>query len=65
VLSAGREVPAEQLGRFRRSRLAAYKVPGHFVQTAELPRLSSGKVDKRSLAAGAAAGAGTSSREMA
>jgi len=64
VSGAGREVPAADLARHCRGRLAAYTVPGHFARPAGLPRLGAGTAGKRSLAAGAAAGAGTASREM-
>jgi len=50
VFRSGRELPAAELAGYCRTRLAAYKVPGHFRTVAELPRLTSGKVDKMALA---------------
>jgi len=46
VFRPGLEVPPEELAGYCRTRLAAYKVPGHFRTAAELPRLTSGKLDK-------------------
>jgi fatty-acyl-CoA synthase len=56
VFRPGRDLPAADLAGYCRTRLAAYKVPGYFRTLAELPRLTSGKVDKRSLARMAVAG---------
>jgi fatty-acyl-CoA synthase len=39
----------EELARFGRERLAAFKVPRRFVAVAELPRTASGKVQKHKL----------------
>jgi acyl-CoA synthetase (AMP-forming)/AMP-acid ligase II len=41
-----------------RTRLAAYKVPKHYRVVAQLPRLTSGKVDNLALARDVAAGEG-------
>ncbi len=48
VLRQG-QLSAESLTGFCRERLARYKVPTHFRFVAELPRLSSGKLDKVTL----------------
>jgi fatty-acyl-CoA synthase len=55
VFSPGRELPASELTSYCRARLAAHKVPRHYRAVAELPLLTSGKVDKLSLTRGAAA----------
>jgi len=57
VFAAGREPAADELARHCRTRLAAYKVPRHFRPVAELPKLTSGKLDKVTLRARLAAGA--------
>ncbi|HEX6454678.1 MAG TPA: AMP-binding protein [Trebonia sp.] len=50
VVRPGRDAPApEDFTRFCRSRLAGYKVPSHFRLVADLPRLTSGKLDKVTL----------------
>jgi fatty-acyl-CoA synthase len=49
VFGPGRVRPAEELAGYCRTRLAAYKVPRHFRVVTQLPRLSSGKVDKLTL----------------
>jgi fatty-acyl-CoA synthase len=46
VYQAGQTPPPEELASYCRARLAAYKVPAHFRALAELPRLTSGKIDK-------------------
>jgi acyl-CoA synthetase (AMP-forming)/AMP-acid ligase II len=51
VARAGREVREAVLVAHARDRLAGYKVPKSVVVLAELPRLGSGKVDRRALAA--------------
>jgi len=51
VFAAGREPAPEELVRHCRTRLAAYKVPRHFRSLAELPKLTSGKLDKVTLRA--------------
>ena len=48
------EVPAADLERFCRERLASYKVPVHFRRVAALPRNASGKLLRRRLADGVA-----------
>jgi fatty-acyl-CoA synthase len=55
VFGPGRDLPAAELAGYCRTRLAPYKVPGRFRIVAELPRLTSGKVDKLRLARMAAA----------
>jgi fatty-acyl-CoA synthase len=55
VFRPGREVPLAELAGYCRARLAGYKVPARYRAVCELPRLASGKVDKLSLAGGAAA----------
>ena len=50
VFSPGREVPAADLADHCRAVLAAYKVPAHYRVIPQLPRLTSGKVDKQALA---------------
>jgi fatty-acyl-CoA synthase len=49
VLREGAALDAEELVRFGRERLAAFKVPRRFVAVAELPRTASGKVQKHKL----------------
>jgi long-chain acyl-CoA synthetase len=50
MLRAGESVDAEALKRHVAARLAQFKVPAHFFfQTEPLPRVASGKIDKRSL----------------
>jgi fatty-acyl-CoA synthase len=49
VLRPGAEATDEELIAYCRERLARYKVPAHFRTIAELPRLTSGKLDKVSL----------------
>jgi len=51
VVRPGRQASAQDLTAFCRERLARYKVPAHFRFVAELPRLTSGKLDKVSLRA--------------
>ncbi|HYZ55890.1 MAG TPA: AMP-binding protein [Streptosporangiaceae bacterium] len=58
VFSPGREQPVNELAGYCRTRLAAYKVPRHFRVVAQLPRLSSGKVDKLTLSKGLVADGG-------
>ena len=52
VLAAGAVPDAEELIRFGRARLAAFKVPQRFVTVPELPRTASGKVQKHRLRPG-------------
>ncbi|MDN0196709.1 AMP-binding protein [Streptomyces sp. S.PNR 29] len=49
VVAAGGEPPAEELDRFCRERLAAYKCPKSYEFVAELPRNAMGKLDKRAM----------------
>jgi len=49
------DVTAEAIVAHARTRLAGYKVPKSIVLVNELPRLGSGKPDRRALAADAAA----------
>jgi fatty-acyl-CoA synthase len=49
VFKPGRALTAEELAGYCRARLAAYKVPAHFRTLADLPRLTSGKLDKVTL----------------
>jgi fatty-acyl-CoA synthase len=56
VFGPAGERPAEELAGYCRTRLAAYKVPRHFRAVAQLPRLSSGKVDKLALSSTLAPG---------
>jgi fatty-acyl-CoA synthase len=49
VFVPGQEVVEAELAEFCRERLARYKVPGRFRVLAELPRLTSGKLDKLTL----------------
>jgi fatty-acyl-CoA synthase len=58
VFRPGVEPDPEDLTRHCRTRLAAYKVPRHFRSVAELPKLTSGKLDKVTLRARLAAGVG-------
>ncbi len=52
VFKPGRgAVPPEELARHCRTRLAVYKVPAHFRTLAELPRLTSEKIDEVTLRA--------------
>jgi fatty-acyl-CoA synthase len=51
VFASGRQPSAEEILRHCRTRLAAYKVPRHFRPLAELPKLTSGKLDKVTLRA--------------
>jgi len=51
VARAGRALSEERLVAHARGRLAGYKVPKRVVVLTELPRLGSGKVDRRALAA--------------
>jgi acyl-CoA synthetase (AMP-forming)/AMP-acid ligase II len=54
VVPAGEELPSEEdLRGFCRERMASYKVPRHIllIDDAELPRTSTGKIEKRSLRA--------------
>lgn len=55
VLHEGAHRPSgEELIAFLRGHLAGYKIPRAFVVTSDLPRLGSGKPDRRALAARAA-----------
>jgi fatty-acyl-CoA synthase len=58
VLRSGVETAPEDLVMHCRTRLASYKVPRHVRPVAELPKLTSGKLDKVTLRARLAAGAG-------
>jgi fatty-acyl-CoA synthase len=58
VLDSGHELSGEELDAYCRARLAAYKVPRQYRIIAELPYLSTGKVDKRWLAVQARAASG-------
>jgi len=49
VLQPGAALDADELQRFGRERLAAFKVPRSFVAVPELPRTASGKVQKHRL----------------
>jgi fatty-acyl-CoA synthase len=49
VLAPGARLDAEELTRFGRERLAAFKVPRRFVAVPSLPRTASGKVQKHRL----------------
>ena len=49
VFAPGQETVEAELAEFCRERLARYKVPGRFRVLAELPRVTSGKIDKVSL----------------
>ena len=49
VFTPGQEAAEVELAEFCRGRLARYKVPGQFRVLAELPRLTSGKLDKVTL----------------
>jgi acyl-CoA synthetase (AMP-forming)/AMP-acid ligase II len=49
VLAPGGRLDAEELARFGRERLAAFKVPRRFVAVPALPRTASGKVQKHKL----------------
>ena len=51
VASHGRRVDAEEIRRFCRGRLAEYMVPKEVEVVADFPRIGSGKIDKRRLAA--------------
>jgi fatty-acyl-CoA synthase len=51
VARSGRTLSEERLVAHARARLAGYKVPRSVVVLPELPRLGSGKVDRRALAA--------------
>jgi fatty-acyl-CoA synthase len=59
VARDGQQVQADDLAGFCRTRLAGYKVPRRYRFVAELPRLTSGKVDKLALARGQAEAAGS------
>ena len=43
--------PAEEVIRFLRQRLAAYKVPRHFIPVEDFPRTAAGKIQKHVLIA--------------
>ncbi|WP_203291383.1 class I adenylate-forming enzyme family protein [Maricaulis parjimensis] len=45
----GQEIPTDQLERWCRDRLAAYKVPRHFIRCDSLPRTAAGKIQKHLL----------------
>ena len=49
VLSPGREVSDDELTAYCRTRLARYKVPASFRPVPQLPKLTSGKLDKVTL----------------
>jgi fatty-acyl-CoA synthase len=49
VLAPGYSLEPAELTSYCRTRLAGYKVPGRYQFVAELPRLTSGKVDKQAL----------------
>lgn len=49
VVRDGHAVSPQELTSYCRDRLARYKVPAHFRFVAELPRLTSGKLDKVTL----------------
>lgn len=51
VARAGQRLTPDELTRFARTRLAAYKIPRQVRLVGELPRLGSGKPDRRALAA--------------
>lgn len=51
VLRPGDDAAAGELTAYCRTRLARYKVPAHFRRVAELPKLTSGKLDKVTLRA--------------
>lgn len=51
VADEGRAPLASDLRRALRDRLPAYMVPAHFIIMAALPRLTSGKIDRKSLRA--------------
>ncbi len=51
VFRRGRDASAEELAGYCRTRLARYKVPAYFRVVAELPKLTSGKLDKVALRA--------------
>lgn len=53
ICRGGETVTAEQIVAHARGRLAGYKVPKSVVVLDDLPRLGSGKPDRRALAAGA------------
>ena len=59
VARDGQPVADDALASFCRARLAGYKVPRRYRLVAELPRLTSGKVDKLALARGLAREAGS------
>lgn len=61
VVRAGQQLAATDLTEFLRARLAGYKVPKSFTFMREIPRLGSGKPDRRALAATAAEAAPTGS----
>lgn len=56
VPTVGRTLPEGELKAFCRERLANHKVPKRFILLRELPRLASGKVDRRRLQAAVAKG---------
>lgn len=58
VARAGYALTVEQIVAHARSRLAGYKVPKSVVLLGALPRLGSGKPDRRALAAVSAAATG-------
>lgn len=61
---AGRAVAEDDLVAHCRQRLAGFKVPRRVVVVDELPRLGTGKLDKRQLAATAAASAAGTEEEV-
>jgi long-chain acyl-CoA synthetase len=48
-VASAEEPPAEDLDRFCRERLAAYKCPKAYEFVPELPRNAMGKLDKRAM----------------
>jgi acyl-CoA synthetase (AMP-forming)/AMP-acid ligase II len=56
VPTVGRTLPEGELKAFCRARLANHKIPKRFVLLRELPRLASGKVDRRRLQSAVASG---------
>jgi fatty-acyl-CoA synthase len=58
VLARGARLDADELRRFGRERLAAFKVPREFVAVEALPRTATGKVQKHLLGESGQVGAG-------
>ncbi len=63
VARGGKMLATDELTAFTRARLAGYKVPRTFVQLNEMPKLGSGKPDRRVLARAAGDGGGVNSME--